>query len=140
MVSCTAVTEKDPEDRVALPVARPKTNKAILVGVYGKTLSRAEAEDHLDELERLVDTAGGVVVARALQERSSPDSATYVGKGKLKELAEAAEALDAGWVVFDDELSPSQTRNLEKELPSQVLDRPNVILSILPPVPGAGRP
>ena len=117
------MTKKDPDDRAAVPAARPKTNKAILVGVFGKTLSRAEAEDHLDELERLVDTAGGVVVARALQERSSPDSATYVGKGKLKELVEAAEALEAGMDVFDDELSPSQTRNLEKELPAQVLDR-----------------
>ena len=130
LVSCTAVTKKDPDERAAGPADRPKTNKAILVGVYGKTLSRAEAEDHLDELERLVDTAGGVIVARALQERSSPDSATYVGKGKLKELVEAAEALEAGMVVFDDELTPSQTRNLEKELPAQVLDRPNVILSI----------
>ena len=124
------MTEKEPDDRSAAPAARPKTNKAIIVGVYGKGLGRAEAEDHLDELERLVDTAGGVVVARALQERSSPDPATYVGKGKLKEIAEAAEAMEAGWVVFDDDLSPSQNRNLEKELPAQVLDRPNVILSI----------
>lgn len=124
------MTEKEPDGRSAAPAARPKTNKAIIVGVYGKGLGRAEAEDHLDELERLVDTAGGVVVARALQERSSPDPATYVGKGKLKEIAEAAEAMEAGWVVFDDDLSPSQNRNLEKELPAQVLDRPNVILSI----------
>ena len=100
------------------------------MAVFGRELGRAEAEDHLDELERLVDTAGGVVVARALQERGSPDPATYVGKGKLQELAEAAEATGASWVVFDDELSPSQTRNLEKELPAQVIDRPNVILSI----------
>jgi GTP-binding protein HflX len=124
------VAEKGPEGRAARPAAGPRSDKTILVGVFGKALGRAEAEDHLDELERLVDTAGGTVVARALQERDAPDPATYVGKGKLKEIAEAAEATGAGWVVFDDELSPSQTRNLEKELPAEVLDRPNVILSI----------
>lgn len=122
--------EKSPEGHPARAASGPKTNKAILVGVYGKALGRAEAEDHLDELERLVDTAGGVAVARALQERESPDPATYVGKGKLREIAEAAEAMEAGWVVFDDELTPSQTRNLEKELSVEVLDRANVILSI----------
>mgnify|MGYP001084322556 CR=1 FL=1 len=122
--------EKGPDGRAASAASGSRTSKAILVGVFGKLHGRAEAEDHLDELERLVDTAGGVVVARALQERDSPDSATYVGKGKLKEIAELVEAMEAGWVVFDDELSPSQTRNLEKELTAQVLDRPNVILSI----------
>jgi GTP-binding protein HflX len=109
---------------------RPRSNRAVLVGVYGRTVSRAIAEDHLDELERLVDTAGGKVVARALQERRSPDPATYVGKGKVEELAELARAQGVGWTVFDDELSPSQVRNLEKTLPTHVLDRPGVILQI----------
>ena len=110
--------------------AKPNSNKTVLVGVYGRETSRGEAEDHLDELERLVDTAGGVVVARALQERPTPDPATFVGKGKVKEIAEAAEALGAGWTVFDDELSPSQIKNLEKLLPTNVLDRSAVILQI----------
>ncbi len=109
---------------------RVARTRAVLVGVFGRELSRLAAEDHLDELERLVETAGGVVVARALQERPSPDPATYVGRGKVAEVVEAARALDAGWTVFDDELSPSQIRNLEKELPGQVLDRANVILQI----------
>lgn len=109
---------------------RPASDKAILVGVFGRAVSRALAEDHLDELARLVDTAGGRVVARALQERAAPDPATYVGKGKVKELAEAAEAMGVGSVVFDDELSPSQVKNLEKSLPARVLDRPAVILEI----------
>ena len=100
------------------------------MGVYGRQVSRAIAEDHLDELERLVDTAGGIVVARALQERKSPDPATYVGKGKVEELSELARAQGAGWTVFDDELSPSQVRNLEKSLPTYVFDRPGVILQI----------
>ncbi len=69
-------------------------------------------------------------MARALQERRSPDPATYVGKGKVEELAELARAQGLGWTVFDDELSPSQVRNLEKALPTHVLDRPGVILQI----------
>ena len=89
--------EKGPDGRAASAASGSRTSKAILVGVFGKLHGRAEAEDHLDELERLVDTAGGVVVARALQERDSPDSATYVGKGKLKEIAEAAEASVRLW-------------------------------------------
>jgi GTP-binding protein HflX len=109
---------------------KPTNRKAILVSVYGREVGKADAEDHLDELERLVDTAGGVVVARVLQERKSPDPATYVGKGKVAEIAEALSAQGAGWTVFDDELSPSQTRNLEKELPAHVMDRSSVILQI----------
>jgi GTP-binding protein HflX len=109
---------------------KPSSNKTVLVGVFGRGTSRAEAEDHLDELERLVNTAGGVVVARALQERPTPDPATFVGRGKVKEIAEAAEGLGAGWTVFDDELSPSQIKNLEKALPTNVLDRSAVILQI----------
>jgi GTP-binding protein HflX len=88
------------------------------------------AEDQLDELERLVETAGGQVVARALQERRGPDPATYVGSGKVEELAEAARAQNVGWTVFDDELTPTQARNLDKKLPTQVLDRAGVILRI----------
>jgi GTP-binding protein HflX len=84
----------------------------------------------MDELERLVETAGGAVVARVFQERRSPDPATYVGKGKLAEIAEAAAGLDARWIVFDDELSPSQVKNLVKQLPLEVLDRSSVILQI----------
>jgi GTP-binding protein HflX len=100
------------------------------VGVYGREVPRALAEDHLDELERLVDTAGGVVIARALQERRSPDPATYVGSGKVEELAEVARAQGAGWTIFDDELTPTQSRNLEQALPTNVLDRAGVILRI----------
>ncbi len=109
---------------------KPRSARTILVGVFGRESDRAMAEDHLDELERLVETAGGRVVTRALQERKSPDPATFVGKGKLEELAELGRNLGAGWTVFDDELSPSQVRNLEKTLPTRVLDRPGVILQI----------
>ena len=120
---------RDPEEAPPLP-EKPDSTRTILVGVYGREVPRGLAEDHLDELERLVDTGGGVVVARALQERKAPDPATYVGKGKLDEIAEAARAQGAGWTVFDDELTPTQTRNLEKALPTNVLDRAGVILRI----------
>jgi GTP-binding protein HflX len=112
------------------PPEKPDSNRTILVGVYGREVPRPLAEDHLDELERLVDTAGGVVVARSLQERKAPDPATYVGSGKLEEISEAARALGAGWTIFDDELTPTQSRNLEKTLPTSVLDRAGVILRI----------
>jgi GTPase len=118
-----------PKD-AAPPPEKPDSNRTILVGVYGREVPRALAEDHLDELERLVDTAGGVVIARALQERRSPDPATYVGSGKVEELAEVARAQGAGWTIFDDELTPTQSRNLEKALPTNVLDRAGVILRI----------
>jgi len=85
-----------PKDAV-LPPEKADSNRTILVGVYGREVPRELAEDHLDELERLVDTAGGIVVARALQERRSPDPATYVGSGKVDEIAEAARAQGAGW-------------------------------------------
>ncbi len=118
-----------PKD-AAPPPEKPDSNRTILVGVYGREVPRALAEDHLDELERLVDTAGGVVVTRALQERRSPDPATYVGSGKVEEIAEVARAQGAGWTIFDDELTPTQSRNLEKALPTNVLDRAGVILRI----------
>ncbi len=109
---------------------KPRSNRTILVGVFGRAAERAVAEEHLDELERLVDTAGGRVVARALQERKAPDPAAFVGKGKVAELAELGRNLGAGWTVFDEELTPSQVRNLERALPTRVLDRPGVILQI----------
>jgi len=119
-----------PKDAASQVQSPPDSNRTILVGVYGREVPRALAEDHLDELERLVDTAGGVVIARALQERRSPDPATYVGSGKVEELAEVARAQGAGWTIFDDELTPTQSRNLEKALPTNVLDRAGVILRI----------
>ncbi len=123
------MSPRSPKDEAPLP-EKPDSKRTILVGVYGREVPRDLAEDHLDELERLVDTAGGVVVARALQERKSPDPATYVGSGKIEEIAEVARAQGAGWTVFDDELTPTQSRNLEKQLPTNVLDRAGVILRI----------
>lgn len=94
--------------------------------------SRAAVEAHLDELAQLVDTAGGVAVARMVQERTSPDPATFVGRGKVGELAELVRAERAALVVFDDDLSGAQVRHLEEALPDdvKVVDRAGVILDI----------
>ena len=89
-----------------------------------------QTDADLDELALLVDTAGADVVGRIVQRRSAPDPATYLGKGKAAELQELAEALDCDTVVFDDELSPAQQRNLEKLLGRTALDRTAVILDI----------
>ncbi len=103
--------------------------KVVVVGVVTRGLRRAEVEKHLDELERLVDTAGGEVVAREVRERSSLDPATFIGSGAVEEIAAEAAALSAGLVVFDDDLSPGQVKNLEKSLP-RVTDRAGLILEI----------
>jgi GTP-binding protein HflX len=104
----------------------------ILVGLVSSGTARSVVEDHLDELERLVDTAGGVVVERLIQERTSPDSATLVGSGFVNKIAGIAAEHEAQSVVFDEDLTASQIRNLEREMPEEtkVLDRAAVILDI----------
>lgn len=87
-------------------------------------------EESMRELEELVDTAGGEVVAELVQNKAVPESATYLGKGKLEELKAAVESLEADIVVFDDELSPGQLRNINDILKVRVLDRSMLILDI----------
>src|SRR6476619_1067589 len=104
--------------------------RALLVGTGVNAANLGEAEDDLAELALLADTAGADPVASELQRRERPDPATYVGKGKAAELAEMAEALDVDVVIFDDELSPAQQRNLEKLFKRDVVDRVALILDI----------
>ena len=114
-------------------MARPSARERVLiVGVAAKGVPRALAEDQLDELERLVDTAGGDVVGRFLKERAAPDPATYVGKGAVEQIGAATKSERAGLVVFDDELSAGQVRNLERTWGEgvRVLDRPGLILDV----------
>jgi GTP-binding protein HflX len=115
--------------REGVDIIRP-VELAIVVGMQlpGRTLHDVEAS--LDELVRLIDTAGGAVVARVVQRRDTPDPSTYVGGGKVVELAELAEEHGADAVVFDDDLSPAQQRNLEQGIRRKVLDRTIVILDI----------
>ena len=104
--------------------------KAILLSVCpnGQTIKRTE--EYLDELEFLLRTAGGVSVKKVIQKLDRPDTRTYVGSGKLDEIREYKQALDADIIVVDDELSPAQLRNLEKELGCRILDRTTLILDI----------
>ena len=103
--------------------------RAFLVGLetQGNAL---EADDSLDELATLVTAAGGTVVGRATQHRRAPDRNTWVGKGKAEELALERKRTGADLVVFDDELSPAQQKNLEGLLDARVIDRSAVILDI----------
>src|SRR5450759_2431429 len=115
--------------RFAPQSVEKKVDRAVLVAV-----DRGHAwpfEDSLAELERLTDTAGAEVVATLTQNMRSPDSRTFIGKGKLEEVASAARDLDANVVIFDDDLSPSQQANIEDALPDiKVLDRTALILDI----------
>ena len=111
-------------------IDRTFRERIVLAGV---TLGRADAEAtdaSMDELARLVDTAGADPVARVLQQREVPDRATYVGQGKVEELRMVSESLDADTVVFDNELTPAQQGNLEASLKRSALDRTAVILDI----------
>ncbi len=119
-----------------------KENKSVIVSVNTGELTADENEKSLDELERLIETAGGVVIARMTQNLESPNTATVIGKGKLQELSELCENNDIELVVFDTELSPSQIRNIEDALKDvRVIDRSMLILDIfaLHAVTGEGK-
>jgi GTP-binding protein HflX len=104
--------------------------RALVVGTGSGTRILEEAEASLEELALLADTAGADAVDRVLQRRERPDPATYIGAGKAEELRMLAESLDIDVVVFDDELTPAQQRNLEKLLERDVVDRVALILDI----------
>jgi GTP-binding protein HflX len=104
--------------------------KTILVGLITRDTNKEKANEYLDELSFLVETAGGIPVARFVQALESPNPKTFVGTGKLEEIKAYIEAAEIDLVVFDDELSPSQLRNVEKVFECKVLDRTNLILDI----------
>ena len=107
-----------------------KPEKAVLVGIVTGRQDEDKVHDYLDELEFLLETAGAVPGKRFVQKLPMPDSRTLVGAGKLQEIAEYVKAEGIDVAVFDDELSGSQTRNIERELGCRVLDRPLLILDI----------
>ncbi|HEX5632735.1 MAG TPA: GTPase HflX, partial [Gemmatimonadales bacterium] len=105
--------------------------RALLVAAPRKgSRDVALIDEHLDELARLVDTAGAVVTGRVTQQVQSPTPAFYIGEGKVDEVRDAVAAQGATLVIFDDELTPTQGSNLERELGCRVMDRPEVILDI----------
>ncbi len=113
-------------DRLVMEGLKEETDggpeRAVLVGI--------ESDESLDELERLADTAGAVVVGRALQKRQKPENATYIGSGKAQELCLDCQAMNADLVIFDDELSGVQVKNLEAIIGVKVIDRTTLILDI----------
>ncbi len=115
--------------REGVDIIRP-VEAAVIVGVQLPGMPLAEVEASLDELESLLDTAGAEVVDRVIQRREAPDAATFVGKGKVADLRDLVQATGADAVVFDDDLSPAQQRNLEEGIKQKVLDRTIVILDI----------
>jgi GTP-binding protein HflX len=104
--------------------------RAALVGLVTASARRVEADQSLDELAGLADAAGARVVLRMLQERPKPDPATFIGSGKVASLAAACAEADVDLVIFDNELTPAQLRQLEEKLERKVVDRTQLILDI----------
>src|SRR5687767_13417588 len=102
----------------------------IAVGLILPTLPKTVAEEHLEELTKLVESAGASVVTRVFAKRNAPDAATYIGKGKAEEVKRLAERHGVSLIVFDDDLSPAQVRNVEKLVGVKVIDRSALILDI----------
>ena len=116
-------------------ISEVKAETSVLVRLITQQQSEAKTKEYLDELEFLADTAGAVTVKRFTQRLNAPSMVTYVGKGKLEEikqyiLAEEEAEREVGMVIFDDELSAKQMRNIEKELNVKILDRTSLILDI----------
>lgn len=116
-------------------ISEVKTETAILVGLITKEQDEAKTKEYLDELEFLADTAGATTVKRFTQRVNGPSAVTYVGKGKLEDIREYIKLKEdeddpIGMVIFDDELSAKQMRNIEQELGVKILDRTSLILDI----------
>ena len=117
-------------------ISQAQTERAVLVGLITRLQDERKTNEYLDELEFLADTAGAEVVKHFTQKLDTPNSVTYIGKGKLEEIREYLAACEEdpereiGMVIFDDELSAKQIRNIEKELKVKILDRTSLILDI----------
>ncbi len=104
--------------------------KAVLIGVISQRQNEEKSKEYLDELEFLTYTAGGEVIKRFTQKIDTPNPKTFIGTGKIEEVREFIEANDIGSVIFDDELTPGQQKNIEKILECKILDRTTLILDI----------
>ena len=107
-----------------------KVETAVLVGLITDGVKEVQVNEYLDELAFLAETAGAVTDKRFTQKMRHPNSVTFVGQGKLEEIAVYVKAKEIDLVIFDEELSPSQIRNIEKALECRILDRTNLILDI----------
>jgi len=104
--------------------------RAIVVGLNRRGQSKTQVEDYLNELELLADTAGAEIVERVIQDRDRIDPAFMIGRGKAQELASMAKYLDADLIIFDDDLSPAQVKNIEELCKIKIIDRSGLILDI----------
>lgn len=104
--------------------------RVMLVGLYGPDTTKFQAEEYLEELALLADTAGGITVEKILQNKTRPDITTFVGKGKLNELKRLKDELNIDTIIFDDDLTPTQVRNIETGTEAKILDRSALILDI----------
>ncbi|MFP4060577.1 MAG: GTPase HflX [Bacteroidales bacterium] len=111
-------------------ITEPEIEQAVLIGLVTTGDDPGDVEDYLNELEFLTETAGAKPVKRFIQKTDLPNPKTFVGSGKLKEIVSFVNENEIDLVIFDDELSPSQLRNIERELKCKVLDRTNLILDI----------
>ena len=117
-------------------ISEAQTEKAVLVGLITQNQNERKTNEYLDELAFLAETAGAEVVKRFTQKLDTPNSVTYVGKGKLQEINDYLQQMnedeetEIGMVIFDDELSAKQLRNIENELKVKILDRTSLILDI----------
>lgn len=111
-------------------IVKHKEVDAVIVGVITSRQDEVQVKEYLDELEFLAETAGATIKKRFTQKLDVPVSGTYIGFGKLKEIAEYIQENEIELVIFDDELSPSQQKNIQNELKIMVLDRTNLILDI----------
>ncbi len=114
------------------PLGKKKLNKAVLVGLHADIFSREEnaTDQTLDELEALLETAGGTCTGKILQNRHAPDPHSFIGEGKVEEVRQLLETTEATMVLFDNDLSPSQQRALEQMTGVMVMDRSGIILDI----------
>ena len=104
-------------------ISEALTEKAVLVGLITPEQNEQKVKEYLDELAFLADTAGAEAVKKFYQKLDYPNPVTFVGTGKLQEIKEYVIENEIGLVIFDDELSPKQLRNIEKELQVKILDR-----------------
>jgi GTP-binding protein HflX len=111
-------------------VAARERERAVLVGLSHGPGDRPRVQEHLDELAMLADTAGADVIHQVVQERRAPDPATFIGSGKVDEVAWLVGRNDIRLVIFDDDLSAVQVRNLERSIPCKIVDRSGLILDI----------
>jgi GTP-binding protein HflX len=117
-------------EKKLIPTEKPQET-CVLVGLVSGRTRREQAEEYLDELAFLAETANAITRKTFIQSLDHPDVRTFIGSGKVQEIKEYVEEHDIDMLIFDDELSPTQLRNLEKEIPERkILDRPNLILDI----------